>query len=324
MTQETHRDLHVVFGAGQVGSFLAEQLRDQGYGVRVAKRSPSGIPQGVEQALGDATDRDFCREAVAGAAVVYHCMNPPYDTGLWREMLPRFQENLIHAAGSAGARLVVLENLYMVGRGDGGPITEDTPFNPQSKKGEIRARLAEDLYAAHERGDVRVVSGRGSDFYGPRGEATHFGSHFWPPVLKGRPGPFLPNPDTLHTYHYIPDVARGLMTLGLSPEDAVGRPWMLPCAPAETSRALVNRFSQALGKEIRLRGLPGFLRKILELFSPMMKELGEMRHQWDVPFVVDDSRFRSTFDARPTDPEVGAAETVAWVLEAFGNKEEAI
>lgn len=207
MHKKENGDMHVVFGAGQVGSYLAEELRDRGIRVRVAKRSPKGIPEGVDQALGDAGDLGFCRKAAEGAAVVYHCMNPPYTVRLWRELLPRFQENLVAAAGGTGARLVVLENLYMVGQGDGDPITEDTPINPRSKKGEIRARLTEDLYAAHRRGAV----------------------------------------------------ARGLMILGLAPEEALGKPWMLPCAPAETSRALVNRFSRALDQEIKLRGVPGEL-----------------------------------------------------------------
>lgn len=313
-------DLHVVFGAGQIGSYLAENLRDAGHRVRVAKRSAAGIPEGVEKALGDATDPEFCREAVEGAAVVYHCMNPPYDTRLWRDLLPLFQNNLIQAAGSSGARLVVMENLYMVGKGGGGPINEDTPMNPMSRKGEIRAQLAEDLFTAHERGDVQVISGRASDFYGPRGDNTHFGAHFWPPVLSGKPAALLADPDILHTYHYIPDVARGLLTLGLAPDDATGKHWMLPCAPAQTSRAMVERFAKALGKEIKLRGVPRLLRVALGVVSPMIRELSEMLHQWDVPFVVDDARFRSTFDARPTDPAVGAAETVAWARSTFGKE----
>ncbi|MFO8173616.1 MAG: NAD-dependent epimerase/dehydratase family protein [Longimicrobiales bacterium] len=317
MDNGKNADLHVVFGAGQVGSHLAEELRDGGFRVRVAKRSPVGIPEGVEPVLGDAGDADFCRKAAEGAAVVYHCMNPPYSVRLWRELLPRFQQNLVAAAGGTGARLVVLENLYMVGQGGGGPITEDTPIDSRSKKGEIRGRLTEDLFAAHRRGDVRAVSGRASDFYGPRGNVTHFGEQFWPRALAGKPAPFLPNPDTPHTYHFIPDVARGLMTLGLAPEDAVGRPWMLPCVPGESSRALVERFSRALGREIKLRGVPKVAMKVLELFSPMFRELGEMLYQWEVPFVVDDSRFRSAFHARPTDPDVGAAETVVWALDEF-------
>jgi nucleoside-diphosphate-sugar epimerase len=54
--------VHVVFGAGQLGSHLAESLLRSGTKVRVAKRSPSGIPDGAEQTLGDAIDLAFCKE----------------------------------------------------------------------------------------------------------------------------------------------------------------------------------------------------------------------------------------------------------------------
>ena len=105
-----------MFGAGQVGSHLAESLLRSGAKVRVAKRSSTGIPDGVEPALGDAIDPAFCKAAVADAQVVYHCMNPAYSTRVWEEVLPKYLENLIAAAGSVGARLVVLEGRYAIER----------------------------------------------------------------------------------------------------------------------------------------------------------------------------------------------------------------
>jgi nucleoside-diphosphate-sugar epimerase len=312
-------DVHVVFGVGQVGSFLTESLLRSGYAVRVAKRSPRGVPEGAEAVFGDATDPEFCRRAVVDAAVVYHCMNPAYSAAVWEDVLPKSQENLVTAAGSEGARLVVLENLYMVGTGGAGDIDEDTPFDPQSRKGEIRARLAESLLEAHERGDVAAVSGRASDFYGPRGTGTHFAERFWKPALAGKPAEFLPNPDLPHTYHFIPDVAEGLKALGTGPDEILGRPWMLPCAPAEPTRALVDRFGSALGSPIRLRGMPRIVRKVVGLFLPILREVDEMLHQWEVPFVVDDARFRARFGLGATDPDAGAVATVAWARREYGD-----
>ncbi len=310
--------VHVVFGSGQVGSHLAESLLRSGAKVRVVKRSSTGIPEGAELALGDAADAAFCEASVAHAQVVYHCMNPAYSTRVWEEVLPKYLDNLIAAAGSVGARLVVLENLYMMGVGDGGPINEDTPVNPRSRKGEVRARLAEALLAAHQRGDVRAVAGRASDFYGPRGMGTHFADRFWVPALAGKPAAFLPNPDNPHTYHFIPDVAEGLKQLGTAPDEVLGRPWMLPCAPAETSRALVDRFARVLGKDIALRGMPKIALKAIGLFVPIVREVGEMLHQWEAPFEVDDSRFRAEFGVGATDPDEGAARTVEWARAQFG------
>jgi len=302
----------VVFGAGQVGSVLARILLEQGHEVRVAKRTPGGIPNGAHAVLGDATDLTFCIQAAEGAATVYHCMNPPYSTKVWADLLPRYMGNLIEASARAGARLVVLDNVYMLGRPDGKALTDDTPMNPCSRKGAIRAAAAQILFDAHRRGDVRATEGRASDFYGPGGKLTQLGDYFWPRVVKGRSGQVIVNPDAVHTYHYIPDVAAGLATLGAASDDAFGKPWMLPCRPAETLRDLVRRLEQPFGRRISLQVVPGWMQLAMSIFIPPLRETGEMRYQWEEPFVIDDAPFRKRFGVMPEDADRAAAATVAW------------
>src|ERR1700680_4988047 len=86
---------HVILGAGQVGSLLATRLIEQGHAVRVAKRSPGGIPAAAEAMLGDAAEPAFCLAAAEGAATVYHCLNPPYTTKLWAQLIPLYIANVI-------------------------------------------------------------------------------------------------------------------------------------------------------------------------------------------------------------------------------------
>ena len=81
---------HVLFGAGQVGDHLARRLLAAGHSVRIVKRTPQNLPPGAEAMPGDAADPEFCRRATEGAATVYHCMNPPYSTRIWAELLPRY------------------------------------------------------------------------------------------------------------------------------------------------------------------------------------------------------------------------------------------
>jgi nucleoside-diphosphate-sugar epimerase len=313
-------ELHVTFGAGQIGSPLATRLLEAGKRVRVAKRTPTGVPPGAETVLGDAADPAFCADAARGATAVYHCMNPPYAAAAWAEFVPRYMDNLIAAAGRAGARLIVLDNLYMLGRTDGRPMTEDTPMNPCSRKGEIRARAAERLLEAHRAGDVRAATGRASDFYGPGGSGSHLGEQFWRPAITGRPGRVIVDPDARHTYHYIPDVVAGLATLGTAGDDALGKVWMLPCQPAETMRALVDRFAQVLGRPIPITTMPRWLIRILAVFVPLVREVNEMLYQWDEPFIVDDRRFRDRFHVQPADPMDAARDTVAWAQREYGRK----
>ena len=313
------KELHVIFGAGQIGMPLAQHLLVAGKRVRVVKRSAGGAPPGAELLLGDAADAAFCHAACAGAAVVYHCMNPAYSASQWLELVPRCMGNLISAAGGIGARLVVLDNLYMLGRTGGKPMNEDSPSNPCSKKGEIRALAAERLFEMQRQGKVRAVCGRAADFYGPRGTLTYFGDYFWKPVLAGKAGMSPVNPDTPHTYHYIPDVALGLATLGCAEESKLaGAPlWMLPCQPAVTSREMTQRFAVALGHDIPLNITPRWLLNTLGLVVPMMREIKEMAYQWDEAFVVDDRRFRAAFDMRPVAVDEAAKATVAWAKEVY-------
>ena len=313
-------ELHVVFGAGQVGHPLAERLLASGRRVRIAKRSKGDIPSGCEVTLGDAADPAFCAAAAGGAAAVYHCMNPPYSARVWAELLPRYMDNLIAASARAGARLVVLDNVYMLGRPNGRPLDEESPINPSSRKGEIRARAAEKLSDAYRRGDVLATTGRASDFYGPRGTQTGLGDFFWPRVLNGKTA-YLPfRLDAVHTYHYIPDVASGLATLGCADASAYGTSWMLPCAQAETLRALAGRVAGHLDRPVKMAQLPSWVIKAAAMAVPLMREVAEMAYQWEEPFVIDDSRFRARFHVGPTPAEQAAAATAAWGLQHYGKR----
>ena len=196
-------------------------------------------------------------------------------------------------------------------------MNEDTPMNPCSRKGEIRARAAERLFNAHQHGEVQAVSGRAADFYGPRGSLTYLGDYFWKPALAGRRVWSPVDPDARHTYHYIPDVAAGLAALGCASTDVLGRAWMLPCLPAGTMRDLVQCFSQVLGRPIRVASVPRLIVKAMGMVVPLMREMSEMLYQWDEPFVVDNSRFRERFGIQPTDADEAAQATVNWAKGAY-------
>jgi nucleoside-diphosphate-sugar epimerase len=313
------RDLHVVFGAGQIGTPLARRLHEQGHAVRLVRRKGTA-PAGVDLELGDACDARFAMKAADGAAVVYHCMNPAYSASRWRRDLPRLMHGLMDAAAHEGARLVVLDNLYMLGLPRTRPFDEDTPMDPCSRKGEVRAQVAEMLLDAMRRGHVRACIGRASDFYGPGGSATFWGDAFWPEALAKGTAPLLFDPTTPHSYHYTADVAAALATLGTASDEVEGKVWMLPCDEAEPSTAMIERFGRALGRELIPRRMSRSTQRWLGYLVPMLRELAEMSYQWDAPFVVDDRRYRSRFGPTPTRLDDGARATVAWAREHYARK----
>jgi nucleoside-diphosphate-sugar epimerase len=159
-------ELHVVFGAGPVGRAVLDVLIQRKCRVRiVSRRGVSDAPEAVERRAGDAADSAFARDACVGATVVYNCLNAPCDR--WPEQFPSLQAGVLEGAAAAGAKLIVMENVYMYGPTGGRALTEDLPHRATSRKGETRARMTEALLDAHRAGNVRGAMGRASDFFGP-------------------------------------------------------------------------------------------------------------------------------------------------------------
>lgn len=157
---------HVVFGTGQIGRLVAKRLVSLGADVTAVNRSGCDSVHGAQVVAGDATDPMFTAQVGAGADAVYFCLNPPrYDN--WARDFPPLQHGVLTAAEAAGARLVVLDNLYAYGSTGGRDLVESLPANPASAKAATRAAMTAELLAAHQAGRVEVAIGRASDFFGP-------------------------------------------------------------------------------------------------------------------------------------------------------------
>lgn len=304
---------HTVFGAGQVGRLLAAQLASQGHRVRLVRRSPAGASMpGVRWLQGDATDPAFAASACAGSVAVYNCTNPP-DYGRWDGVLQPLFRGIWDAAAQAGARLVQLDNLYMYGRPSPHPFDERTPMQPCSPHGALRKAMNEELWARHARGELEVTVGHASDYFGP---GAVLSAVVRPDVLagivRGRRVFMLGNIDTPHAYTYTPDVARALATLGTQPE-AAGKAWFLPTTWTGTTRGLLESFAEQAGTRLKVSTLPAWLLRTLAWMSPMMRAIATMRYQWDLPYVLDDTAFRSAFGVGPTPSEDAIAQTLSSV-----------
>jgi len=304
-----NKALHVVLGAGQIGPRVRDLLLAQGHRVRMVRQGAAGPAQPhLEWRSGDIREPAFAAAVAEGASVIYDCMNPPYHR--WPELLLPIAQGALHAAARSGARLVALDCLYMYGR-PAGPLSEDSPLNPCSKKGELRVQLAHLRLGAHARGDVRVAIGRASDFFGTNLPYSAFGERFYQRILAGKPAECTGDPDQPHAYSYADDVARGLVTLGAH-EAALGHVWHLPTNPAESTRALVARIGRGLGVEATTKRVPSWMLRSLGVFSPVLRELVEMTYQWEAPFEVDDRRFVRAFGGGATPVDDAVRDIVRW------------
>jgi nucleoside-diphosphate-sugar epimerase len=297
----------VVLGAtGGAGRALVHELASRGTRVRAVSRSGGGpsLP-GVTPVRTDVADSAALREVCRGAGVVYHCINVPYQ--LWAQRLMPIAEAILAAAAAAGAKLVVIDNLYMYGRPDG-PMTETTPRNANGKKGRLRIRLEQLLLEAHRSGKVPVAIGRASDFYGPQANSAPMFLVVGPAVA-GRRASWVGNLDVPHTFSYLPDVAWGLATLG-GHEQAFGEIWHLPAAEPLTGRQFASLVFETLGAPPRIRLISKPMMMLGSLFSTTIRESGEVLYQFEHPFVMDAAKFTRAFGRRITSHRAAIRQTI--------------
>ncbi|MGW6919306.1 NAD-dependent epimerase/dehydratase family protein [Kitasatospora sp. NPDC054939] len=302
--------LHVVIGFGPAGAATARLLAAQGHTVRVVTRTGRSPEPGIEHVALDAADSGRLTAAVRGADAIHSCAAPPLQH--WARDWPPLGSSLCAAAEASGAVLVMLGNLYGYGPVDG-PLTEELPLAATGTKGRVRAALWEQARSLHEQGRIRAVELRASDFFGPGvTDGGHLAARVVPRVLAGKAVSALGDPNAPHSWSYLPDVAAAMAEVS-GEESAWGRAWHVPTAPAQSAGAMVARLAAEAGTgPVAVRGLPPAVLRVAGLFSPLLRELQEVRYQFERPFVIDASAWEARFALRaaPLDEQVKA--TVAW------------
>ncbi len=244
MLKAMPHELHVIFGTGPAGCWIARELRERNIPVRAINRSgqrPDLMPGDVEVVAADASNAAAAMAAARGAGVVYQALNPPYHQ--WHEYFPGLQKGALAAARDVGARYVSLENLYMYDCST--LLNEESPIGPRSKKGELRARLAEEVMAADKRGDIRATALRSSDYYGPGVRGSALGEMVFGNLVAGKKAQVGGSAVTPHSFAYIEDVGRAAAAIGTR-DDALGQVWVAPHAPARTQGEMVEMACRVL------------------------------------------------------------------------------
>lgn len=310
-------ELHVIFGGGPLGLAVMRELIKRGKRVRLVNRSgKAATPVAVETVKTDAYDLAAVREACKGAAVVYQCAQPPYHQ--WPEKFPSLQANIAQGAAVNRAKLIVGENLYMYGAVTG-LLKEDLPYLAQTRKGRTRAQMAEGLLAAHKTGAVRVSIGRASDFFGPYVLDSMVGERVFRPALQGKTAAAVGNLDLPHTYTFIDDFGKALVTLGAR-EEALGQIWHVPNAETVTTRQFITMIFEEIGRPPKMSGMGKMLLRLGGMFIPAARETVEMMYEFEKPFVVDNSKYVRAFGDHATPLREAIRQTVAWYRQDAENK----
>ena len=302
--------LHVVVGAGLVGTATALHLAADGESVRLVSRSGGGpAADRVEPIAADATDAGRLAAIAAGAAAIYNCASPPYHR--WPADWPPLASSVLTAAERTGAVLVTMSNLYGYGP-IGHPISESDPLAATGPKGKVRAGVWQQALAACQAGKARVTEARAADFFGPGVRRQSPAGRSIPRLLAGRPVRVLGDPDAPHSWTYVPDIAATLAVLAADPR-AWGHPWHVPTGPPMSQREILTALARELGAPApRLTVTPAWAVRAAGLIVPVLRELEEVRYQFDRPFVTDSSACQETFGIKPTPIATALAATAAW------------
>ena len=295
--------LHVIVGAGPVGTATAKLLADRGEQVRVITRRGTGLERpGVERVAADATDAARLSELTKGTVALYNCANPPYHQ--WLTDWPPLTRALLSAAESSGAVLASASNLYGYGP-VAGPINDATPLAATQPKLKVRADMWRDMLAAHQAGKIRATEVRASDYI----EANSIFSFMLAKPLRAGKRAWVPAKlDVPHSWTSVSDVATALVTAATT-ERAWGRGWLVPTNPLLTVRQLATRFTELnQAPAPKLTSVPYPALWTMGLFDVTVKELRHTYYQWNRPFIVDSS---------VTERELGLAPTA--IESALGN-----
>jgi nucleoside-diphosphate-sugar epimerase len=303
--------VHTVLGAnGVIGRELSRVLGAEGEQVRQVSRTPRRVNDGDELVSADLLDAEATARAVAGSEVAYLVAGLKYDAKVWREQWPRVMRNTIDACRRHGARLVFFDNVYAYGRVEGA-MTEQTPFAPTSRKGEVRAAIATLLRQAINAGQVKAMIVRGADFYGPGATLSLTHATVFQRLHAGKTPQWAGNPKAIHTFTYTPDAGRAVAVLGRT-DEAYGETWHAPTsAEPITGEDFVRIACEAAGRPYGIQVAPRWLLRLMGLVMPVLRENDEMMYQFDYDYRFDSSRVAEAFGLHATPYRDGIAATLA-------------
>lgn len=282
--------MQTILGAnGVIGRELSRHLSTYTDRVRQVSRAPRPVHADDELVSADLLDARATADAVAGSTVTYLVAGLKYDSRVWQEQWPIVMRHAIDACRRHDSALVFFDNVYAYGRVEG-PMTEDTPYNPCSRKGEVRARVATTFMDAVARGELRGMIVRSADFYGPGAVLSLPHATVTTRLTAGKSAQWIGNPAAIHTFTYTPDAGRTLALLGNTPS-AYGQVWhAITSHEPMTGERFVRLSCELAGRPYALQVAPRWMLSLMGLFVPVLRENMEMLYQFEHDYRFDSGK----------------------------------
>lgn len=300
---------HTILGAGgSIGNALTYELLKSKEDIRLVSRSNYSI-SGTESFKADLISYDDTLKSVQNSDIVYLCAGLPYDSKVWAELWPKVMQNTINACKSVNAKLIFFDNVYMYGKVVG-KMTETTPFNPCSRKGEVRAKIAMDLENEINNKNINAIIARSADLYGPY--ATKTSVPYILVIIKlmnRKSAQWMIDINKLHSFTFTIDAAKGMVMLA-NCFDCYNQTWHLPTSDPIYGKSFIELVAKELGIAPDYTVLKKWMVKIIGFFNKTVYESFEMLYQSEFDYCFDSKKFNTFFDYQPRSYSAGIYETI--------------
>ena len=299
----------ILGSSGVIGTELAKSLTQYTDKIRLVSRNPKRVNPTDQLVIADLTNHQQVLTAVEGSEVVYLTVGLEYKIGVWQTQWPIIMQNVIEACKTHKAKLVFFDNVYAYGLVKGW-MKEDSLVNPASKKGEVRAQIAQMIMSEVEKGHLDAIIARAADFYGPNTPLSFATVTVFQNLKKGKKAQWFLDADKKHSMTYTPDAGKATAILG-NTISAYNQIWHLPTDKnVLTGKEFIEIAAKAFGVEPKYMVLKKWMIQMVGMFVPVVKESIEMLYQNEYDYLFDSTKFEKAFNFKPTSYQDGIAETV--------------
>ncbi len=303
--------MQTILGAnGNIAVELSKNLPQFTDKIRQVSRNPKKVNSSDELVVADLLSYEQTEKAVAGSEVVYLLPGLEYNSKVWRENWPKIMKHTVDACKKHNSKLVFFDNVYCYGQVNG-VMTEETPFNPVSKKGEVRAEIATMLLSEIKSGNLIGMIVRAADFYGPNVKLSIVHSTVTERLKAGKSPQWLGDPKKNHSLTYTPDAGKAVALLG-NTATAYNQTWhALTNNEKITGEQYVQMALKSMNQPTKkIQSLSKLGVRMLGLFVPVLGEFVEMMYQYEHDYFFDSTKFEKAFNSHPTPYQSGIEATM--------------
>jgi len=297
--------MHTILGAGgPVANALTRELANNNITTRLVSRKPiQPENKNISWKKADLLNYNEVLEAAKGSEVIYLTAGLVYDINVWRAQWPVIMQNFINVGKETGARLIFFDNVYSYGLVEG-PMLETTPYNPSSKKGEVRAKIATQLMDEAKAGNIKASIARAADFYGTESQNSFFDMMILDKYAKKQSAQWIGDPKKLHNFSYIPDMGKGMYLLGQNPETD-NQIWHMPTAKPMTGQQYIEMAAKIYNVAPKYMAVNKLMLWSYGLFVKVVMGTVEMYYQYNHDYDFNSDKFEKAFNYTPTKYEGG-------------------